>query len=138
MTTSATTLTSAYAPAPDLMTAYLANMANLHTALADFPPTENNSLTPSEKPATVTDTLTERGSRYGKFSGHAKITQSLKTLMTSHAGWRKLSDSQAEALDMIAHKIGRILNGDPNYADSWHDIAGYAALVDNQLNGKDI
>lgn len=29
---------------------------------------------------------------------------------------------------MIVHKIGRILNGGPNYADSWHNIAGYAAM----------
>ena len=36
---------------------------------------------------------------------------------------------------MIAHKIGRILNGDPNYADSWVDIAGYAQLVANELEG---
>lgn len=34
---------------------------------------------------------------------------------------------------MIAHKIGRILNGDPNYADSWIDIAGYAKLVADRL-----
>jgi hypothetical protein len=34
---------------------------------------------------------------------------------------------------MIAHKIGRILNGDPNYADSWIDIAGYAQLVADRL-----
>jgi hypothetical protein len=38
-------------------------------------------------------------------------------------------------LDMICHKIGRIINGDPDYADSWHDIAGYAQLVANRLNG---
>ena len=37
---------------------------------------------------------------------------------------------------MILHKIGRILNGDPNYADSWHDIAGYAKLVEDELSGK--
>jgi hypothetical protein len=36
---------------------------------------------------------------------------------------------------MIVHKIGRILNGDPNYDDSWADIAGYAQLVVKELNG---
>lgn len=85
----------------------------------------------------VAATLTERGNRYGKFSGHASITQNLKDMMRTHDGWIDLNDSQREALEMIAHKIGRILNGDPNYADSWHDIAGYAKLVDDQLNGKD-
>lgn len=36
---------------------------------------------------------------------------------------------------MIQHKIGRILNGDPAYADSWHDIAGYATLVEKECDG---
>jgi len=99
---------------------------------------QNKGLTKPVDSATVDNTLQERGNRYGKFSGHALATQQLKHMMHTHSGWHKLSDSQAEALDMIAHKIGRILNGDPNYADSWHDIAGYATLVDNQLNGKDI
>ena len=36
---------------------------------------------------------------------------------------------------MICHKIGRILNGDPDYGDSWRDIAGYALLVADRLEG---
>lgn len=82
----------------------------------------------------VEATLAERGKRYGDFAGHADITQDLKAVMNSTAGWRKLSSSQKESLEMVAHKIGRILNGDPNYADSWHDIAGYAKLVENQIS----
>ena len=92
----------------------------------------------SPNPLVVEDTLEERGARYGKFSGHAGITQNLKHVMRLHFGWGNLNSSQQEALEMIAHKIGRILNGDPSYADSWHDIAGYATLVDKQLNGQDI
>jgi hypothetical protein len=38
-------------------------------------------------------------------------------------------------MDMIMHKIGRIVNGDPDYADSWVDIAGYAKLVADRLDG---
>jgi hypothetical protein len=45
----------------------------------------------------------------------------------------KLAPDQREALAMIANKLGRILNGDPNYADSWMDIAGYAKLVADRL-----
>jgi hypothetical protein len=44
---------------------------------------------------------------------------------------------QREALEMIAHKIARIINGDPNYADSWVDIAGYAKLVADRLGGTE-
>lgn len=82
---------------------------------------------------TVDSTIEERGKRYGDFRGHASITQHLKLRMRIHPGWESLSLSQREALEMIAHKIGRILNGDPNYADSWHDIAGYARLVEMEL-----
>ena len=46
-----------------------------------------------------------------------------------------LDPDQREALEMIAHKIARIVNGDPNYADSWVDIAGYATLVADRLQG---
>ena len=81
-------------------------------------------------------TLDERGSRYGDFMGHAEITCELKGIIAQYAIIRgkKLEFDQQEALDMICHKIGRILNGDPAYADSWHDIAGYAQLVANRLN----
>lgn len=81
----------------------------------------------------VSQTLEERGRRYGDFAGHATITRALKDLAHNHPAWAKLADDQREALDMIAHKIGRILNGDPNYADSWIDIAGYAKLVADRL-----
>ncbi len=80
---------------------------------------------------TIKKVLEERGNRYGEFKGHARITQALKLIVTDHS--ENLSHSQKEALDMIMHKIGRILNGDPDYDDSWVDIAGYAQLVVNEL-----
>jgi hypothetical protein len=85
----------------------------------------------------IVETLTERGSRYGTFTSHAKVTQDLKRVVFLHAAnnGRHLDDDQREALDMICHKIGRIVNGDPNYADSWIDIAGYAKLVADRLEG---
>lgn len=88
----------------------------------------------------VSNTLEERGSRYGSFVGHANVTQSLKniTWLALQERNKVLPADMLEALDMIYHKIGRIINGDPNYADSWHDIAGYASLVDKRLNGETI
>ena len=81
-------------------------------------------------------TLLERGSRYGTFETHAAITQELKAVMHNTSNWKhKLSHDQRECLDMIAHKVGRILNGDPNYHDSWHDIVGYTKLVADELLG---
>ena len=93
---------------------------------------------PSQKTAPdLVATLTERGSRYGSFVGHAAVTMSLKTLIAEAMKSRTkvLMPDQQEALDMICHKIGRIVNGDPNYADSWVDIAGYAKLVSDRLEG---
>ncbi len=84
----------------------------------------------------VEELITERGNRYGKFKDGADIMQSLKDTMRDVDGWNNLTASQKEALDMIQHKIGRILNGDPTYDDSWKDIAGYATLIVNELNGE--
>ena len=81
----------------------------------------------------IDSTLNERGSRYGNFEGHARITQTLKGAMRVMPKWALLKDDQKEALEMTAHKIGRILNGDPNYIDSWHDIIGYIRLVEQRL-----
>ena len=77
--------------------------------------------------------LADRGKRYGKFTGHANITQRLKEAMKAAPNWSRLSDDQKECLEMVAHKTGRILNGDPDYYDSWKDIAGYARLVSDRL-----
>ena len=82
--------------------------------------------------------LAERGARYGKFTEHARITQNIKFAMTRSRRWDMLSSDKREALEMIAHKIGRILNGDPEYADSWIDIAGYATLVVKELEGNGV
>lgn len=82
---------------------------------------------------TIDTTLNERGKRYGEYPNHAKITQALKDVMRAEPKWRELAPHQKETLEMIAHKIGRILNGDPNYHDSWHDITGYSKLSADEL-----
>ena len=90
-------------------------------------------------------TLAERGARYGDFADHAFIAQVLKAIMSGNfsglprenanikKGWERLSFTQRQALEVIADKIARILNGDPNYADNWHDIAGYAKLAEDRV-----
>lgn len=83
-------------------------------------------------PSTIETTLAERGSRYGVFQDHARITQEIKLAMRQ-GKWNDLAHDQKECLEMLAHKIGRILNGDPNYHDSWHDIVGYTKLVADRL-----
>ena len=90
----------------------------------------------------IAATLQERGSRYGSYEYHARVTQNLKSVMTEFvradgtAPWDKLEPYHREAIDMILHKLGRIVNGDPDYDDSWRDIAGYAQLVVNIIANK--
>jgi transposase len=82
--------------------------------------------------------LDERASNYGSFLGLSQVTQRLKAVAHQFAGQnnKTFDADQAEALDMIFTKIGRILNGDANHIDSWIDIAGYATLVADRLKGK--
>jgi len=79
--------------------------------------------------------LVERGETYGEFIEHAKIAQELKSIYRRELALRSkvLEADQFEAIDMIVHKIARIINGNPNHADSWVDIAGYAKLVADRL-----
>ena len=83
--------------------------------------------------ADLVETLKERGTRYGNFHMQACITQSLKHSLQEAPNWRTLPMDMREALEMIASKMARILNGDPTYKDSWHDIAGYAKLIEERL-----
>ena len=77
--------------------------------------------------------LQERGSRYGEFINNANVSQDLKCIMEQSTNWNSMDKDMKEALHMIAHKISRILEGDPMYDDSWVDIAGYATLVVDRL-----
>jgi len=81
----------------------------------------------------IDETLKERGNRYGEFAEHARITQNIKRAMADSPNWGVLPDDMRESLDMLAHKLGRILNGDPCYHDSWHDIIGYTKLVADRI-----
>jgi hypothetical protein len=84
----------------------------------------------------VNATLAERGARYGSFMEHARVAQGLKNVLLWGPTYEQTTPDQREALEMICHKIGRIVCGDPNYDDSWRDIAGYAMLVCNRLNSS--
>lgn len=83
----------------------------------------------------VSETLKERGARYGDFTDHAKIAQDIQNAMRATDGWDNLDAGKKQALTVIADKIARILNGDPEYRDNWHDIQGYAKLAEDRCEG---
>ena len=86
----------------------------------------------------VDETLDARAVEYGKFIEGAEVMQMLKRVVLNALNNRDktLAHDQAEAMDMIIHKIGRIVNGNPDVVDHWLDIAGYAKLVADRLEGR--
>jgi len=86
----------------------------------------------------VDDILDERATTYGRFVDVAELAQELKATIRIGDTNRseELPADQIEALEMIAIKIARILCGDSDYVDSWIDIAGYATLVTDRIQGK--
>lgn len=84
----------------------------------------------------IKNLLAERAKTHGDFSDHARITQQLKDTMRVGLGWGRLNYMQRESLEMTAHKIGRILAGDPDHLDHWRDIEGYNRLVADWLEVK--
>ena len=87
---------------------------------------------------TVNTLLQERALQYGTFAALAKTAQEFKSVLYRELGSRnkRLADDQAEALDMILTKIARIINGNADIADHYFDIAGYATLVAERLQGR--
>lgn len=82
----------------------------------------------------IKETLQQRGERYGAFKDVASTTYALQAILRDAKSHAHMSDDQLVALDMICNKIARIVNGDPNYIENWHDIAGYATLVEQELS----
>ena len=86
-----------------------------------------------------TDTLVaSRQTTHGDFTDHARCTQHLKLTIDLEVAARHdrgqppLSSTQRESVDMILHKLGRIVAGDPSFQDHWDDIAGYARIANGQ------
>lgn len=79
------------------------------------------------------ETIEDRAGSYGSYPEQCRISQNIKAAMADSPNWSDLKPEQRDALEMIAVKASRILNGNPDYADNWHDIAGYATLVEREL-----
>ena len=79
--------------------------------------------------ATTDKLRKERGSTHGDFAEGAVIVQGIMDLLMGGVSWKKMNPVQKEVTHMIAHKLQRIVTGDPDVDDHWDDIAGYAHLV---------
>lgn len=81
----------------------------------------------------IAQILEERKSQHGELLTQSTISQGMKDAMRFTPKWNDLKADQKECLEMIVHKIARILAGDPNFVDHWDDVSGYSILVANRL-----
>lgn len=81
----------------------------------------------------IEEVLNQRQATYGSFTKNAEVSQMLKYFMTQGTNYKQMPVAHREALEMIVHKIARIVNGDPNYIDNWIDICGYSQLVIEEI-----
>ena len=79
----------------------------------------------------LTPAVIDRQATHGEFEFFSSVSQNLKGILRSAEP--DLTDAQVEALEMICHKMARILTGNPNHKDHWEDIAGYAARISEKL-----
>ena len=82
----------------------------------------------------VQGTIAIREQSHGDFEVNTVTMQRLKFICRDSSNWMMMPAYQREAIEMICHKLGRILCGNSNFTDHWHDIAGYATLVENILS----
>ena len=84
---------------------------------------------------TVEATLAERQAQYGCFEDVARTTGKIMEALSEVRvnGLTDLPHTHRMALYMIASKMARIVNGDYNHKDSWHDIGGYSKLIEDLL-----
>ena len=84
---------------------------------------------------TIEATLAERQAQYGCFEDVARTTGKIMEALSEVRvnGLNDLPHPHRMALYMIASKMARIVNGDFNYCDNWHDIGGYSKLVEDLL-----
>ena len=93
---------------------------------------------PEPEVSGVSKVLDARAEQYGSFMQSSDTVVRIKSIMHNAVARNNvhLYPDQLQALDMIATKISRIVHGNPNHLDSWIDIAGYATLVADRIQGK--
>lgn len=91
----------------------------------------------SQKMTTNIDAiLSERQKTHGDFASVANTYARFQRIYRNADGYKNMTRSQKLALDMIAVKISRMLNGNANDPQHAEDIAGYATLIVRELEAN--
>ncbi len=86
----------------------------------------------------IAEIIAQRAGTHGVFTENSATIQATKDLWRATPNWSRLRPFQKESLDMLAHKVGRILHGDPDFLDHWIDISGYNNRVVDQLEKEKV
>lgn len=83
----------------------------------------------------IIDILEQKQFQHGDFKDVAAVTKGFHSVIAGSPNYKQtmLSNRQVLALEMISHKMARVLCGDPDYVDHWVDIAGYATLISKSI-----
>lgn len=81
-----------------------------------------------QEPSSAEEVIKERQSTHGEFHECAEVSQDIMRALRKGRRFKDLSDAQVEALQMVAHKMHRIVCGNPDHDDHWLDGAGYFTL----------
>ncbi len=84
----------------------------------------------------IDETLGKRSPVYGPYGTQVMVRRDIVTTMLAaykeqHSG-ELMPPKYQEYLWDIANKLSRIATS-PNHVDSWHDIQGYAKLIEQDL-----
>lgn len=86
----------------------------------------------------VRETLSQRQARYGTFMDNALLSNAALDVFRAHKGWANFKPDQRTATELIMQKLARAVSGDADYDDNWRDIAGYAQLIVDRINGTGV
>lgn len=86
----------------------------------------------------INDTLNQRQAVYGDFGRVSQAVQAFKSVARSSPSWPMMTATQREGTEGILLKLVRALYGDPMHMDNWHDIAGFATLIEEEFGVKKV
>lgn len=85
---------------------------------------------------TIDKTLEDRDQTHGDFVDQASAAQGMIDVLNKTEGWTRCPKWMQYAITMICMKIARIVHGDCRTTEHWHDIQGYARLVEREFDGS--
>lgn len=83
----------------------------------------------------INEILEQRAKTHGDFTKNSELSQMFKKFVKEFSKGKDMPYPIREGLDMILHKISRVICGNHLEPDHFRDIAGYATLITKYLEG---